>query len=321
MTTLKQLSHREERFTGGHRLCAGCGAAIVARQVLLAADGPVVVGTATGCLEVATTLYPYTSWKVPWIHNAFENVAATISGVETAYRVFKEKGKIDKEFHFIAFGGDGGTYDIGLQALSGALERGHKMLYICYDNEAYMNTGIQRSGATPKGASTTTAPAGKVIPGKLQRRKDLTAIVAAHHIPYVAQAAPHNFMDLTRKVEKALAADGPSFINVLAPCHRGWRHAPEDTLKVTRIATNTSFWPLYEIIDGEWKLNYKPRKKLPIEEWLKFQGRYDHLFKDGGHPELVAEIQADIDRDWEDLLIRCGELPPRERRDEEEKKK
>jgi len=321
MATLKQLSHREERFTGGHRLCAGCGAGIIVRQVLFAAEGPVVVGTATGCLEVATTLYPYSSWKVPWIHNAFENVAATISGVETAYRAFKEKGKIDKEFHFIAFGGDGGTYDIGIQALSGALERGHKMLYICYDNQAYMNTGIQRSGATPKGASTTTAPAGKVIPGKMQRRKDLTAIVAAHHIPYAAQAAPHNFMDLMRKVEKALAADGPSFINVLAPCHRGWRHPPEDTLKVSRIAAQTCFWPLYEIIDGEWKLNYKPRKKLPIEEWLKFQGRYDHLFKNGGHPELVAEIQADVDRDWEDLLIRCGELPPRERPEEEEKKK
>jgi pyruvate ferredoxin oxidoreductase beta subunit len=320
MTTLKELSHREERFTGGHRLCAGCGAGIVARQVMLAADGPVVIGNATGCLEVATTLYPYTSWKVPWIHNAFENVAATISGVETASRSFKKQGKLDKDFHFIAFGGDGGTYDIGLQALSGALERGHKMLYICYDNQAYMNTGIQRSGATPKGASTTTAPHGKLIPGKLRRRKDLTAIVAAHHIPYAAQAAPHNFMDLTRKVEKALAADGPSFINVLAPCHRGWRHAPEETLEVTRIAANTCFWPLYEIVDDQWKLTYKPRKKLPVEDWLKFQGRFKHLFDDGGHPELVAEIQADVDRDWEDLLIRCGELPPRECRDEEAKK-
>jgi pyruvate ferredoxin oxidoreductase beta subunit len=297
MTTLKELSHREERFTGGHRLCAGCGAGIVARQVLLAVDGPVVVGNATGCLEVATTLYPYSSWKVPWIHNAFENVAATISGVETAYRAFRQRGRLAEEWHFIAFGGDGGTYDIGLQALSGALERGHRMLYICYDNQAYMNTGIQRSGATPKGASTTTAPAGKVIPGKLQQRKDLTAIVAAHHIPYVAQTAPHNFMDLTRKVEKALAVDGPSFLTA-----------------------NTCFWPLYEIIDGEYKLNYKPRKKLPIEDWLKFQGRYAHLFEGGGEPELVTEIQADVDRAWEDLLIRCGELPPRECPAEEKKK-
>ena len=320
MTTLKELSHREERFTGGHRLCAGCGAAIVARQVLLAADGPVVIGNATGCLEVATTLYPYSSWKVPWIHNAFENVAATISGVETAYWALKDDGKVDKDFHFIAFGGDGGTYDIGIQALSGALERGHKMLYICYDNQAYMNTGIQRSGATPKGASTTTAPHGKLIPGKIHRRKDLTSIVAAHHIPYVAQAAPHNFMDLTRKVERALAADGPSFINILAPCHRGWRHPPEDTLKVSRIAVNTCVWPLYEVIDDAWKLNYKPKNKLPVEEWLKFQGRYDHLFKGEEPHELVAEIQADVDREWEDLLIRCGELAPRECRDEGDKK-
>lgn len=310
MTTLKELTHREDRFTGGHRLCAGCGAAIVVRQILLAANYPVVVGNATGCLEVATTLFPYSSWKVPWIHNAFENVAATMSGVETAYRAFKKKGKTDKEFRFIAFGGDGGTYDIGLQALSGMLERGHRVLYVCYDNQAYMNTGIQRSGATPKGADTTTAPAGKVIPGKLQRRKDLTAIAAAHHIPYVAQAAPHAFMDLVRKVEKALSVDGPSFINVLSPCHRGWRHAPEQTIEVTRLAAETCFWPLYEVIDGKWKLNYKPRQKRPIEDFLKFQGRFAHLFKDGGKPDLVAEIQADIDREWEELLIKCGELPP-----------
>jgi len=312
MVTLKQLSHREERFTGGHRLCAGCGAAIVARQALMAVDGPVVVANATGCLEVATTLYPYTSWKVPWIHNAFENAAATLSGVETAYRAFREQGKLDKEVRFIAFGGDGGTYDIGIQSLSGALERGHRMLYICYDNQAYMNTGIQRSGATPMGANTTTAPAGKKSLGKLQRRKDLTAIVAAHHIPYAAQAAPHAFMDFVRKVEKALAADGPSFINVLAPCHRGWRHAPEGTLEVTRIAADTCFWPLFEIVDGQWKLTYKPKNKRPIEDFMKYQGRFDHLFKGAGEPAFVAEIQKEIDREWEDLLIRCGELPPRE---------
>lgn len=316
MTTLKELSHREERFTGGHRLCAGCGAAIVARQVMLAAaDGPVVVANATGCLEVATTLYPYTSWKTPWIHNAFENAAATISGVETAARYFEKTGKLKKKFRFIAFGGDGGTYDIGIQALSGALERGHRFLYICYDNQAYMNTGIQRSGATPKGANTTTAPAGKVLPGKLQRRKDLTGIVAAHRIPYVAQAAPHNFNDLIRKIEKALAIDGPTFINILAPCHRGWRHAPEQTLAVTRLAADTCVWPLFEIEDGKWKLNYKPRNKKPVEEFLKFQGRFEHLFKGAGNPALVQEIQADVDAEWENLLVRCGELPPQECRD------
>ena len=311
MVTLKQLSHDEERFTGGHRLCAGCGAGIVARQVMLAARGPVVVTNATGCLEVATTLYPYTSWRTPWFHSAFENAAASASGIEAAYLALKKQGKITKEVRFIAFGGDGGTYDIGLQALSGALERGHRFLYVCYDNQAYMNTGIQRSGATPMGANTTTAPAGKLSAGKRQRRKDLTAIVAAHHPAYAAQAAPHAFMDLFRKVEKALAADGPSFINILAPCHRGWRHAPEETIEVTRIAADTCFWPLFEIENGTWKLNYKPKNKRPIEDFLKFQGRFDHLFKGAGHPEFVAEIQAEIDREWEDLLIRCGEMPPR----------
>lgn len=319
MVTLKQLSHEEERFTGGHRLCAGCGAGVIARQVMLAARGPVIVTNATGCLEVSTTLYPYTSWRTPWLHSAFENAAASASGLEAAYLALKKQGKIDKEIHFIAFGGDGGTYDIGIQALSGALERGHKFLYICYDNQAYMNTGIQRSGATPMGANTTTAPAGKVSAGKRQRRKDLTAIVAAHHPAYAAQAAPHAFMDLFRKVEKALAADGPSFINVLAPCHRGWRHAPEQTIEVTRIAAETCFWPLFEIENGKWKLNFKPKNKRPIEDFLKFQGRFDHLFKGAGHPELVAQIQAEIDRSWEDLLIRCGEMPPRECAAEEKK--
>jgi pyruvate ferredoxin oxidoreductase beta subunit len=278
---------------------------------MLAARGPVVVTNATGCLEVATTLYPYTSWRTPWFHSAFENAAASASGIEAAYLALKKQGKIDKEVRFIAFGGDGGTYDIGLQALSGALERGHRFLYVCYDNQAYMNTGIQRSGATPMGANTTTAPAGKFSAGKVQRRKDLTAIVAAHHPAYAAQAAPHAFMDLFRKVEKALAADGPSFINVLAPCHRGWRHAPEQTIEVTRIAAETCFWPLFEIEEGKWKLNFKPKNKRPIEDFLKFQGRFDHLFKGAGHPEMVAHIQAEIDREWEDLLIRCGEMPPR----------
>jgi pyruvate ferredoxin oxidoreductase beta subunit len=188
MANLKELSKKEEVLSGGHRLCAGCGASIVARQVLSALDDPVVVANATGCLEVATTIYPYTSWKSSFIHNAFENAAATISGAEAMFSSLKKQGKIDKEVKFIAFGGDGGTYDIGIQSLSGALERGHNFVYVCYDNEAYMNTGIQRSSATPRGAWTTTSPAGKVIPGKTQYRKDLTAIVVAHNIPYVAQA-------------------------------------------------------------------------------------------------------------------------------------
>ncbi|MFH1783331.1 MAG: thiamine pyrophosphate-dependent enzyme [bacterium] len=300
MANLKELSKSPERLSGGHRLCAGCGASIAVRQILLGTKDPVVVGGATGCLEVATTIYPYTAWKVPFIHNAFENVAATISGVETAYKALKKKGKIKKDIKFIAFGGDGGTYDIGLQSLSGALERGHNMVYVCYNNEAYMNTGIQRSGATPKGASTTTAPAGKVSTGKQQHRKDLTAIVAAHHIPYAAQATISNWNDLVTKSTKAFAVEGPAFINVLSPCHRGWRYDMSDTIGIAKLAVDTGFWPLYEVENGVFKLNYKPKQRKPITEWLKAQARYKHLFKPGNEG-VIEEIQADIDAMWERL--------------------
>jgi len=218
MSSLKELSQRKGGITSGHRLCSGCGAGIMARQVMLAAGNyKVVVACATGCLEVATTIYPYSAWKVPWIHNAFENAAATISGVETAYKSLKKQGKIKKDLKFLAFGGDGGTYDIGLQSLSGALERGHDFLYICYDNEAYMNTGIQRSSATPKYAATTTSPYGEVISGKREFRKNITEIVAAHNIPYVAQTAVGYWNDLVTKVEKALEVKGPKFINIFTP--------------------------------------------------------------------------------------------------------
>jgi pyruvate ferredoxin oxidoreductase beta subunit len=308
MVTLKELTHRKDRLTGGHRLCAGCAASIIMRQVMLAVEDELVIGNATGCLEVATTIFPYTAWDTSWIHNAFENAAATVSGVETAYKVLRKRGKIkkDKPVKFIAVGGDGGTYDIGLQSLSGAMERGHNMLYICYDNEAYMNTGIQRSSSTPRGADTTTSPAGEVIPGKQQLQKDLTAIMAAHHIPYVAQTAPHRWRDLMTKVEKALSIEGPAFMNILAPCHRGWRMKDDQALEVCRIAADTCFWPLYEIEYGEWKLNYKPKEKKPITDFLRFQARFKHLF-DGGHDELIVQIQEDVDRNWVRLLKLCGE--------------
>jgi len=308
MVTLKELTHRKDRLTGGHRLCAGCGASIVMRQVMLATEDELVLGNATGCLEVATTIYPYTAWDTSWIHNAFENVAATVSGVETAYKVLKKRGKVkkDKPVKFIAVGGDGGTYDIGLQSLSGAMERGHDMLYICYDNEAYMNTGIQRSSSTPRWADTTTSPAGDVIPGKQQRQKDLTGIIAAHNIPYVAQTAPHRWRDLMTKVEKALSIEGPAFMNVFTPCHRGWRIKEDQALEICRIAADTCFWPLYEIEYGEWKLNYKPKEKKPVTDFLKFQARFKHLF-DGEHDELIVQIQEDLDRSWSRLLMLCGE--------------
>lgn len=303
----KELMKQPERLAPGQRLCAGCGAPIVVRQMMAAIDDPVVIANATGCLEVATTIYPYTAWRVPWIHNAFENAASTISGVEAAYRSLVRQGKIpEQNVKFIAYGGDGGTYDIGLQALSGAVERGHQFLYVCYDNGAYMNTGIQRSSATPLGAHTTTSPAGKVIPGKQQSRKDLTAIMAAHNIPYVAQAAPSQWRDLMKKTRKAVDCGGAAFMNVLASCNRGWRHGTDETIEITQLAIDTCFWPLYEVEDGEWKLNYKPKEKLPIEDWLKRQGRFRHLFRPENR-HVIDQFQEEVDLRWDRLLKLCGE--------------
>jgi pyruvate ferredoxin oxidoreductase beta subunit len=305
MANIKELSRLPERLGPGHRLCAGCGASIAVRQVLMGAgDTAVVAGSATGCLEVATTIYPYTAWNIPFIHNAFENSAATMSGVETAYRALKKQGKIKKDIKFVAFGGDGGTYDIGLQSLSGALERGHNFVYVCYDNGAYMNTGIQRSGATPTGASTTTAPAGKASTGKPQLRKDLTAIVAAHRIPYVAQCSVSNWNDLVTKSQKAFAAEGPAFLNVLALCHRGWRYPQQDGIAIAKSAVDTCFWPLFEIENGKnYKINYKPKEKKPITDWLRSQGRFKHLFKPGNEV-IIQSIQNDVDTEWEYLIKR-----------------
>lgn len=305
---IKELSQKPDLLTGGHRLCAGCGAAVAIRQVLLACEYPVVIATATGCVEVGTSVFPWSSWRVPWIHCAFENAAATISGVEAAYQAFKRQGKIDREIRFIAIAGDGGTYDIGFQALSGALERGHRFLYICYNNEAYMNTGMQRSSATPFGASTTTTPVGSQTVGKTQFRKDLTAIIAAHGIPYVAQAAPSQWRDLMTKVQRALDVDGPSFLNILASCDRGWRHETADTIMITDLALETHYWPLFEVVEGKWRLNYKPKKKLPVIEFLKLQGRFAHLLKPE-NARIVEVLQNKVDEEWNKLLVRCGEAP------------
>jgi len=304
MPTLKQLAKREERFVSGHRLCAGCGAGVIARMVMLAIEKPVIVGNATGCLEVASTIFPYSAWNVPWIHSAFENVAATVSGVEAAYQSLKKQGRIDKDVVFVAFGGDGGTYDIGLQSLSGAAERGHKMLYVCYNNEAYMNTGIQRSSATPRGAHTTTSPLGKVIPGKVQFPKDLPSIMVAHNIPYVATAIPGRWNDLVSKVERAVSFNGFTFIDVLSPCRLGWPHEPELTMEISRLAADTCIWPLYEVVEGKYKLTYKPKEKKPVVEWFRQQRRFAHLLKPENQ-QLLEAIQKEVDRRWEVLLKKC----------------
>lgn len=308
MATIKELAQYPERFTGGHRLCAGCGAGIIARQVMMAVGNrKVVVANATGCMEVATSIFPYTAWDVPWFHSAFENAASSCSGMQSAYVSLRKQGKIpDEDIYFIAFAGDGGTYDIGFQALSGAMERGHRMLYVCYDNQAYMNTGIQRSSATPKGANTSTAPNGKVIPGKQQNRKDLAQILVAHDIPYVGQTVVGMWNDLVSKVQKALDTDGPSFINILQPCRLGWGYNPELTLDMGKLAADTALFPCYEVVNGEYKITYKPKEKKPVIEWFKLQTRFKHLLKPENQ-HIVDEIQAEIDRKWDILLKRAGE--------------
>ncbi len=301
---LRDIITSEEKLAPGHRLCAGCAEPTIVRQILHAIDEPVVIATATGCLEVSTSVYPYTSWNVPWMHSAFENAATTISGAEAAFKALKRAGKIpeDKKIHFMAFGGDGASYDIGFQFISGALERGHDFTYVCFNNEAYMNTGIQRSSATPRGAHTTTSPAGEVIPGKVQWRKPFTRIMAAHDIPYTAQASPHNYRDLMTKAKKAVAVEGPAVLNVLSPCPRGWRHASDQSIAIAKLAADTCYWPLYEVEDGvKWTVNYKPRRKQPVRDWFKAQGRFRHLFRPANE-WILDEIQEKVDDEWERLL-------------------
>ncbi len=304
----KEVMSKPERFAPGHRMCAGCGATIGVRAVLraLKEGDRAVIGNATGCLEVSSFMYPYTAWQDSYIHNAFENAGATLSGVETAYKVLKKKGKVKDNYKFITFGGDGGTYDIGFQSLSGAMERNHDMVYVCYDNGAYMNTGIQRSSATPAYADTTTTPAGTVSNGKPQNRKDLSSIIADHNIPYVAQTTLlGNFRDIHVKSEKAIYTPGAAFLNVLTPCPRGWRYETPEIMNLCKLAVDTCYWPLFEVEEGRWKLSYEPKKKRPVVDFLKPQGRFKHLFKKGNE-ELLVLFQEEVDRRWEDLLFKCS---------------
>src|SRR6476646_4416597 len=309
MSRLKTLVRNQAGvppLRGGHSLCQGCGVPMVVRTVLDTIDKPVVVVNATGCLEVATTRFPTTAWNVPWVHVAFENAAAVASGIEAAQRALVRRESLPSvdDVAIVVFAGDGGTYDIGLQALSGALERGQRFLFVCYDNEAYMNTGVQRSGATPFGASTTTSPSGLESFGKAQQRKDMTAIAVAHHIPYVAQAAAVHWDDFSRKAERAARADGPAFLNVLTDCPLGWGHEPRESLRVLKAAVETSFWPLFEVVEGEWRLTYEPKDELPIEEWLRGQTRFAHLLRPESK-EIVEAIQQRVDDDWAALVARC----------------
>jgi len=295
---LKELP-TEEPLSPGHRLCPGCGASIVVREVLLAAPKDTIIAEATGCLEVSTALYPYSAWNRPWIHSAFENAAAVASGIESGFKALARRGEA-KEHPIIVFGGDGGTYDIGLQALSGAIERGHKFLYICYDNEAYMNTGIQRSGGTPLGAWTTTTQVGSARAGKQETKKDLVSIVVAHHVPYAATASISHWRDLMTKVRKALSKNGPTFLHVIAPCTRGWRFDSEKTIRMARLAVETRLFPLYEVDDGVYKITFPVSSPKPVEEYLKLQGRFAHLFQPQNATELEA-IKKGVDDNYRRL--------------------
>ena len=289
---------KEEFFAPGHRACVGCGEALAVRLACKALGRNSIVISATGCIEIFSSPLPNTSWRVPWIHTLFENTAAVASGIETGLKIMRRKGRRpDKEIHVVAMAGDGGTSDIGLQALSGTLERGHNLLYLCFDNEAYMNTGIQRSSATPYGASTTTSPAGKKSIGQVTWKKNMPAIVAAHNIPYIATACPSYPFDLMSKVAKGAATQGPAYVHILNICPVGWRCRPELTIKLGRLAVQTGVFPLYEVEDGRYKLSVKPSKLKPVQDYLKLQGRFRHLSE-----ETIAEIQQRVDREYTKLL-------------------
>lgn len=293
ITRLDQLPAKEA-ISPGHNACAGCGALIAVRQILLAAPRPLIVVNATGCLEVVTTPYPYTAWNVPWLHVAFENAAAAASGVEAALKVLERKG-LGRRHNIIVFAGDGGTFDIGLQSLSGALERGHRLLFVCYDNEAYMNTGIQRSAATPPGAWSSTTPA-----GKQESKKDIMSIVIAHGVKYAATATPFFWKDLVNKVAKAFTFDGPAFLHVYAPCPRGWYTEPDKTIQLSRLAVETRYFPLYEVENGRYKINYFVTRPKPLEEFLSLQNRYRVLLRPE-NAELLQKLKQEVEERWKRL--------------------
>lgn len=281
-------------FASGHTACPGCGQSLAARLVLRASGRNVMVVNSTGCLEVFSSKYPESAWEVPWIHSLFENTAAVAAGIEAALKI---TGQLDR-VRVIAQGGDGSTADIGLGAISGMLERGHDVLYICYDNEAYMNTGIQRSGSTPYYARTTTSPPGKVSLGNWRPKKDVPQIALAHGIPYVAVASVGYPMDLDRKVRKALSIRGPKYVQIHVPCPLGWGTAPERTIDFARLAVLTGLYPLYEVENGELRALKIPRK-VPVEEYLKEQVRFRHLFGKEDRKKEIAEIQGIADRNIE----------------------
>lgn len=308
---LKQFSRSAEKFEGAHILCPGCAHGIIIREVLNVVDGPMVIGNSTGCLEVSTAVYPYTSWDVPWIHIGFENGSTAAAGAESMYRALAKKGKWKGEKpKFIAFGGDGSTYDIGFQWISGCFERGHDMTYICLDNEVYANTGGQRSSSTPIGSSTSTTPAGSASFGKKERKKDILFVMAAHGSPYVAQVAPNKWKDMNKKIKQAIDTEGPTFINAMSACTTEWRFDSNRTIDVSDLATDSLAFPLFEIINGrEVNITYRPKNIIKIEDYLGAQGRFKHLFKPENR-HIIDRFQKEVNERWE-YLQRLEETNPK----------
>ncbi|WP_350275799.1 thiamine pyrophosphate-dependent enzyme [Kribbella sp. HUAS MG21] len=284
-------SGRTNALTKGHRACQGCGEALGARYVLdavmRATGNRAVTVNATGCLEVFSTPYPESSWQVPWLHSLFGNAAAVATGVAAALKV---KGRTD--VRVVGQGGDGGTVDIGLACLSGMFERNDDVLYVCYDNGGYMNTGVQRSGATPHGAVTTTTPAGN----SFGQGKSLPLIAMAHRIPYVATATVADLRDLEYKASRAMEFHGARYLHVLVPCPLGWRTGSDETIRVARLAQETGIFPVFEALDGELTDVTRIRRVRPVAEYLRPQGRFAHLFADPVREDVIGRLQAEADR-------------------------
>ncbi|MEN6359602.1 MAG: pyruvate synthase subunit PorB [Smithellaceae bacterium] len=277
-----RLINKQELLSSGHRACSGCAEVLAVRLMCKALGENTVIASATGCMEIVSSMFPTTAWRVPWIHVAFENAASVASGIEAGLKALRKKGKIDDRYiKVVGMGGDGATMDIGFQALSGAMERGHDMIFVCFDNEAYMNTGIQRSSGTPMGASTTTAPAGKVSMGQKTWKKNMPEIMVAHEIPYVATVCPSYPLDFIRKIEKAKSIKGPSYIHCFSMCPTGWRSPSQTAISMGRLAVETGVFPLFEVEHGHYRLSPDMPKKLkPIKDYFKPQGRFRHLIPD-----------------------------------------
>ncbi len=300
-----RLINKQELLSSGHRACSGCAEVLAVRLMAKALGENTVIASATGCMEIVSSMFPTTAWQVPWIHVAFENAASVASGIEAGLKALRKKGKIDNRYiKVVGMGGDGATMDIGFQALSGAMERGHDMIYVCFDNEAYMNTGIQRSSGTPMGASTTTAPAGKVSMGQKTWKKNMPEIMVAHDIPYVATACPSYPLDFIRKIEKAKSIQGPSYIHCFAVCPTGWRAASQTAVSMGRLAVETGVFPLYEVENGQYRVSPDMPKKLkPIKDYFKSQGRFRHL----GEAEIET-IQKKVVSEYQKILDKAKYL-------------